>query len=1055
MKKTIYSVFVIFAAFIFAASCTKEVGNAWEEKGQVVDTTPAEPFSITVTIPQDMTKISFEQENKGEAGDKVKLTWDETDELVIVDNGDPTVSRNFIIPPSGISVDGKTATFTMKDGQPAMFTPSNGKYDVLYGAASLEEAQAKDYSSQTQTGNASLDGLENNYIALASGVNTIENVELGKTWAEANGGTFKETGIIRLWLQMPTGVESIASVTLNAPSAIFYKSNALQDTEKISSMKLAFSGNASTENVKNTVTGYLMMPWEDVAFASDTDLSVIVQTEAGAFYSKAFTVTNGTKFDTGCVNAIKISKTGFSENTIFAAGAGTAADPWLIANKVHMGNIAANLAAGETKYFKMVDDVDMDGESWTMLNNVSPYNKLVNFDGNNKTISNLAGTMFSVFKGSIINLTLDGSTVTEGKQKGVFAQYIQGTNNTITNVDVCNVSTFEGSTGNCGGMVGRINSGTSGYTTATFDGCDVTNVVVNGANGSTVGGFIGCVEAKIEVNNCSYSGNTVTGTGQGIGGFVGKVLDDLGCVFKACRVESATIDASSTSGEAYAGGFAGLLGTTNQIKGCIVGTSATKVQVKTGSYDTTNSKSIDSGGFVGINYGTITRNLTVRSEAYVKVTSSNTTGNPLHLGGFIGYNSGTAEYCDATVDMTGLQGQHIGGFAGYDIKTNSTKPGTIDNCTTSGDVTGNNYTGGFIGYVDSGNPTISNNSTDASVSGQSASGGFVGYCASGNFSDNHSTSSVATKGSNSGGFVGWMNDGTMTRCWASGEVSRSSGSGTTFGGFAGLAVDGSLTSCHAEGDVDINSGYCGGFIGNIASTTSFAISKCYSLGLVTSSTARVGGFVGRINSTGTTTIEDSYAVGGVSSTNQRMGGLIGEVNAGTVEISRCYSAGAVSGSFAVGGLIGYMVVNSCTIEDCAAWNASVTPSSYGQTNWSSGALIGVTQPNCHASNNFRSPGMSLTAYCAPPSSDWDHPDIDGATTPLYQNSQTAPFTWSNSTATSASAGASNVDAGRWAYHGKHSTTSRLSTLALTAKGSGGLGWSDTVWDFSADLPTLK
>lgn len=680
MKKTIYSVFVIFAAFIFAASCTKEVGNAWEEKGQVVDTTPAEPFSITVTIPQDMTKISFEQENKGEAGDKVKLTWDETDELVIVDNGDPTVSRNFIIPPSGISVDGKTATFTMKDGQPAMFTPSNGKYDVLYGAASLEEAQAKDYSSQTQTGNASLDVLENNYIALVSGVNTIENVELGKTWAEANGGTFKETGIIRLWLQMPTGVESIASVTLNAPSAIFYKSNALQDTEKISSMKLAFSGNASTENVKNTVTGYLMMPWEDVAFASDTDLSVIVQTEAGAFYSKAFTVTNGTKFDTGCVNAIKISKTGFSENTIFAAGAGTAADPWLIANKVHMGNIAANLAAGdETKYFKMVDDVDMSGVSWSYLNASSPY-KVIDFDGNGKTIRNLGGSMFYVFKGAVRNLTLDSPSVTAGTQKGVFATYIQGTNNTLTNVKIQNVASFEGSSGNCGGMVGRINSGSDGYPTVTFDGCVVSNVPVN-SGGTSAGGFIGSVEAKVVMNNCIYTGANVTNT-------------------------------STTSDKGYAGGLIGFASAEVSI------TSSKVVNAKIAGYDAIGGMigNINSGGFGNLTSCSVKADVSGRN----------------YIGGFIGREriaSGVAiaiSKCSFESYEDGVSGtnQYVGGIIGNQYGSGTV---TIENSYVNSPVIATDaWAGGISGNHYNGTLTIGRCYVMGSVSAKYGAGGIVG-----------------------------------------------------------------------------------------------------------------------------------------------------------------------------------------------------------------------------------------------------------------------------------------------------------------------------------------
>ena len=98
------------------------------------------------------------------------------------------------------------------------------------------------------------------------------------------------------------------------------------------------------------------------------------------------------------------------------------------------------------------------------------------------------------------------------------------------------------------------------------------------------------------------------------------------------------------------------------------------------------------------------------------------------------------------------------------------------------------------------------------------------------------------------------------------------------------------------------------------------------------------------------------------------------------------------GSFRLGGLIGNVNSTNATVKNCAAWNSEVTASSHGQANWSSGAVIGTAHPNCHAINNFRNPDMSLTVYCPPPTSDWNHPDIDGTTHPLYQNSQTAPFT---------------------------------------------------------------
>ena len=150
--KDIVKISLLLAAAVLSLACSKEMAK------QVSDTpVSAEPFTITVTIPNDMTKVSFTQVNKGQDGDKVKLEWTNTDELVIIDNGDASVSRVFSI--ASITDEGKTASFVLKTGEEAMFTPSNGKYNILYGAESMEAALTEDFSSQTQDGNADLDHL--------------------------------------------------------------------------------------------------------------------------------------------------------------------------------------------------------------------------------------------------------------------------------------------------------------------------------------------------------------------------------------------------------------------------------------------------------------------------------------------------------------------------------------------------------------------------------------------------------------------------------------------------------------------------------------------------------------------------------------------------------------------------------------------------------------------------------------------------------------------------------------------------------------------------------
>lgn len=313
---------------------------------------------------------------------------------------------------------------------------------------------------------------------------------------------------------------------------------------------------------------------------------------------------------------------------------------------------------------------------------------------------------------------------------------------------------------------------------------------------------------------------------------------------------------------------------------------------------------------------------------------------------------------------------------------------------------------------------------------------------------------VTVSGSiNIGGLVGVLY-GDATDCTSSGSISSINTTSNTdigLGGLAGYFENGKISKCSSSVSINqtTNGRDIGGLVGKMLAAT---IEKSFATGNVKGMQRNVGGLVGLVTlASNKAVISDCYCTGSVNA-NAYGGGLLGLYEKGTMEISRCYATGAVSGGFAMGGLIGFTGnAKDFKLEKSAAWNSAVTASSYGQTNWSSGAVIGVTHPNCYANENYRNPGMSLTVYCPPPTADWDHPDIEGTTHPLYQNSQTAPFTWAESTLTAASAGSNNVDAGRWAYHGKHvASGTTLSQLASST-----LGWSSDVWNFSGNLPILK
>ena len=285
----------------------------------------------------------------------------------------------------------------------------------------------------------------------------------------------------------------------------------------------------------------------------------------------------------------------------------------------------------------------------------------------------------------------------------------------------------------------------------------------------------------------------------------------------------------------------------------------------------------------------------------------------------------------------------------------------------------------------------------------------------------------------------------MTGCTAAGSLTRTGGN--TYGGFAGLLTNNGTTldKCSAEVLVTSNdASYNGAFIGIVDSGT-VLIKRCFATGNVKSNQTHVSTFVARINqASGKTlnvTIENCFATGSIEGSNQVRGGLVGSAEAATsLTISKCYASGSIVGSFRLGGLIGNLNNTAAVVENCAAWNSEVTAGTYGNANWSSGAVIGTAHPNSHLTNNYRKRDMSITAYWVP-SIDYSQPDVDGTTHPLTDSAG------AEMSDTSMASGQSHYPI--YPYHGKVESGKNLSQLASTT-----LGWSSDVWNFSGPLPLL-
>ncbi|WP_374630877.1 beta strand repeat-containing protein [Pannonibacter indicus] len=167
--------------------------------------------------------------------------------------------------------------------------------------------------------------------------------------------------------------------------------------------------------------------------------------------------------------------------------------------------------------------------------------------------------------------------------------------------------------------------------------------------------------------------------------------------------------------------------------------------------------------------------------------------------------------------------------------------------------------------------------------------GLFGVTAGASLSNFGVTGSVAG-GSSVGGAVGWAANSTLSGLWSSATVAGSTGA---TGGLVGTMFQTTLTRSFASGDVSggavLGGGVLGAFGGLVGFLNSGTISQSYATGNASTVRFQVGGLVGATSANGV--IINSYATGNVSGTEG--GALVGN-NGGTISYS--YATGSVSGN---------------------------------------------------------------------------------------------------------------------------------------------------------------
>ena len=278
-----------------------------------------------------------------------------------------------------------------------------------------------------------------------------------------------------------------------------------------------------------------------------------------------------------------------------------------------------------TKDVVIENDINMSGKPWYPVGTNLTDGFSGDFDGNNKTISNLSiddnsSGNVGFFAGlsqsaKVHDVTFSGAVVEGGSSScsGVVA------GNSLGIVENCRVNTSSVSGNYAGALVGN--------NSRQVNNCNVSNVEIDASYSG--GGIAGVSYGKIEY--CTVSGSDTkiiaSGLSASAGGIVGRTSQE-GDIATSGRLLKCAVDGITVSGS-WAGGIAGENGF-GVVAQCVVTHSSIL-------HDVTNASSCRIGGVVGYN----SRGDIIASySAFSIVGEGGLTSEA--IGGIVGYNYSSA-----------------------------------------------------------------------------------------------------------------------------------------------------------------------------------------------------------------------------------------------------------------------------------------------------------------------------------------------------------------------------------------------------------------------------
>ncbi len=319
-----------------------------------------------------------------------------------------------------------------------------------------------------------------------------------------------------------------------------------------------------------------------------------------------------------------------SISTGFGGGTGTESDPYLIYTGAQLAYLAQQTNNGTTysgKYFKLMNNIDLNNIEWTPIG-----------------IGSSDGWEYE-------------SSLTE-----YFSGNFLGNFHTISNLH--QTQTYLGRTG----LFGLLNNATISNLAIKNTDIEASN---NGTYEHTVAGILAGVVNESEINHCFISGSLniyhhYSGKASAVGGIFGHIS---GGTITNCTVEAhITVENSSSSFNAYAGGLVGVMRDSTVVANCYYNGQIDATAYSTDVYvsgiigctnNTTSSAKIENCFVVGILKGTASNAYTSAVyKVYAYWSSSISYANCYYNATFISNSStGTSSSYGTSTDISNFASQ--------------------------------------------------------------------------------------------------------------------------------------------------------------------------------------------------------------------------------------------------------------------------------------------------------------------------------------------------------------------------------------------------------------